>query len=220
MRKEIVKRLDYTNELLEELLVQLALMQDNFFRAIGEYLDITIVNDFDNFEFSYTLKDTLQDMLYELYQKIDKETNPLSEQNAAEFNAALTNVRNNTFIGSAYELTETLPDKINNSLTTDSSPVLTFKTAAVKNSFFEIPAREYSIDFSWYAPFKGVGDTVISCFIYLGFLIAFFKRLPEIIHGAGIIRDFYSDFEESKINDQMASDFYNTLVDHNGRDEF
>lgn len=220
MRKEIVKRLDYTNQLLDELLVQLALMQDNFFRAIGEYLDITIVNDFDNYEFSYTLKDTLQDMLYELYQKIDKETNPLSEQNAAEFNAALTNFRDNTFIGSAYELTDTLPDKINNAFTSDSSPVLTFKTAAVKNSFFEIPAREYSIDFSWYAPFKGVGDTVISCFIYLGFLIAFFKRLPEIIHGAGVAHDYYTEFYDAKINDQMASDFYNTLSDNNGRDEF
>lgn len=61
-----------------------------------------------------------------------------------------------------------------------------------------MPAKTYSIDFSWWAPFKGTADTLISAFMYLGFLIIFFKRLPEIIHGAGIARDSYNDFQEAR----------------------
>lgn len=41
------------------------------------------------------------------------------------------------------------------------------------------------IDFSWYADYKDFGDDVICIFCYLGFLWNIFKRLPDIIQGAG-----------------------------------
>ena len=44
----------------------------------------------------------------------------------------------------------------------------------------------------------GTADALISAFMYLGFLIILFKRLPEILHGAGVIRDNYNDFQEAR----------------------
>lgn len=41
------------------------------------------------------------------------------------------------------------------------------------------------IDFSWYDNYREFGDTVICMFCYLGFIWNIFKRLPDIIQGAG-----------------------------------
>lgn len=41
------------------------------------------------------------------------------------------------------------------------------------------------IDLSWYDRYRDYGDSVICMFCYLGFLWNIFKRLPDIIQGAG-----------------------------------
>jgi hypothetical protein len=162
-------------------------------------------------------------VLLDVYKTIDNTINPRSEDNAEAFDAALTNVKDNTFIGSAYEVVDTVPNDIKNSLITDSSPVLTFTSAGVKGKYYSLPAKSYSIDFSWYAPFKSVGDTVVSCFMYLGFLVALWKRLPEIIHGAGVTFVGGVEFHENQlndmINDTMANDYYEHLKSNGGYDD-
>lgn len=55
------------------------------------------------------------------------------------------------------------------------------------------------IDFSWYDDYKEFGDTVICMFCYLGFLWNIFKRLPDIIQGAGA-----SSYSINMINDIQA----------------
>ena len=205
---------------------QLAYWQKALSLYFGFDFDFDFSKDLEDAEnmFSYNIKQTLKDVLLDVYKTIDNYTNPRSEDNVEAFNAALTNVKDNTFIGSAYEVVDTVPNDIKNALTTDSSPVLTFKTSGVSNSYFSIPAKSYSINFSWYAPYKGVGDTVISCFMYLGFLVAFWKRLPEIIHGAGVTfvggADFYENQMNDKINDTMANDYYEHLKSNGGIDDF
>ena len=164
------------------------------------------------------------DVLLEVNQKIEDKVNPLSENNSAAFEGAITNIKDNTFIGSANEMVTTFPEELKGALNKDSSPVLQFTTAGVSNSYFSLPAKKHSIDFSWYAPFKGTADTVISAFMYLGFLIAFWKRLPEIIHGAGVMYVGQAEFHESQFNDRvsdtMANDYYEQLVSHDGYDDF
>ena len=181
---------------------QLAYWQKALSLYFGFDFDFDFSKDLEDAEnmFSYNIKQTLKDVLLDVYKTIDNYTNPQSEDNKEAFEAALTNVKDNTFIGSAYTIADTVPNDIKNALTTDSSPVLTFKTAGVSNSYFSIPAKSYSIDFSWYAPFKSVGDSVVSCFMYLGFLIAFIKRLPEIIHGAGVMYDSTAEFHDYPLN--------------------
>lgn len=138
------------------------------------------------------------EVLLEVNQKIEDKVNPLSENNSAAFEGAITNIKDNTFIGSANEMVTTFPEELKGALNKDSSPVLQFKTVAVKNSYFSLPAKTYSIDFSFWAPFKGTADALISAFMYLGFLIILFKRLPEILHGSGVVRDNYNDFKEAR----------------------
>ena len=163
------------------------------------------------------------EVLLEVNQKIEDKVNPLSENNSAAFEGAITNIKDNTFIGSANEMVTTFPEELKGALNKDSSPVLQFTTAGVSNSYFSLPAKKHSIDFSWYAPFKGTADTVISAFMYLGFLIAFWKRLPEIIHGAGVMYVGQAEFHESQFNDRvsdiMANDYYEQFVSHDGYDD-
>lgn len=162
---------------------------------------------------------SFQEVMLDVLQQFEDLSNPLSENNKESFDAAITNFNENTFIGSANELITTFPGELTNALTKDSSPVLQFKTASASNSYFSLPARTFSIDFSWYAPFKGTADTVISAFIYIGFIIAFIKRLPEILHGAGIIRDSYNNFQEAQFNNDISNDTYQYLVDNGGYDD-
>lgn len=198
----------------------------NFQKALASYFGFDLTLDINGYNtdpskaFSFSIKKTFKEVLLDVYKTIDNTINPRSEDNAEAFDAALTNVKDNTFIGSAFTIADTVPNDIKNALTTDSSPVLTFKTAGVSNSYFSIPAKSYSLDFSWYAPYKGVGDTVISCFMYLGFmylgfLVAFWKRLPEIIHGAGVTFVAGAEFHENQLNDMvndtMANDYYEYL---------
>lgn len=163
------------------------------------------------------------EVLLEVNQQIEDKVNPLSENNSVAFEGAITNIKDNTFIGSANEMVTTFPEELKGALNKDSSPVLQFTTAGVSNSYFSLPAKKYSIDFSFYAPFKGTADTVISAFMYLGFLIAFWKRLPEIIHGAGVMYVGQAEFHESQFNDRvsdtMANDYYEQLVSHDGYDD-
>lgn len=201
----------------------------NFQKALASYFGFDLTLDINGYNtdpskaFSFSIKETFKEVLLDVYKTIDNTINPRSEDNSAAFDAALTNVKDNTFIGSAFTIADTVPNDIKNALTTDSSPVLTFKTAGVSNSYYSIPAKSYSVDFSWYAPYKGVGDAVVSCFMYLGFLVAFWKRLPEIIHGSGVAFigsvEFYENQMNDKINDTMANDYYEHLkstVDSNG----
>lgn len=138
------------------------------------------------------------EVLLDVHQQIEDKVNPLSPNNSEAFDSSINNIKDNTFFGSANEMVTTFPEQLKSSLSKDSSPVLQFKTVAVKNSYFSLPAKTYSIDFSFWAPFKGTADALISAFMYLGFLIILFKRLPEILHGAGVVRDNYNDFQEAR----------------------
>ena len=190
----------------------------NFQKALASYFGFDLTLDINGYNtdpskaFSFSIKETFKEVLLDVYKTIDNTINPRSEDNAEAFDAALTNVKDNTFIGSAYEVVDTVPNDIKNALTTDSSPVLTFKTAGVSNSYYSIPAKSYSVDFSWYAPFKGVGDTVVSCFMYLGFLFVFFKRLPEILHGSGILYVGSVDFNENNLEDYFKNENLGNFV--------
>lgn len=175
---------------------------------------------FEKKSFSEVLKETL----LEVQKEIDNQVNPLSDDNKESYTAAVDNLKKTTFVGSAYDVVETFPKKLNEAFNADSRSVLQFTTAGTKNSYFSLPARTYSIDFSWYKPFKPTADVVISAFIYLGFAIAFFKRLPEIIQGAGVVYTGQVNFNESRlyeqVNDTMANNYYDYLVNNGGIDDF
>lgn len=71
----------------------------------------------------------------------------------------------------------------------DMSSVITDEKNTPKLAI-NIKSKYYSgsinvVDLSWYAPYKEYGDSIICMFCYLSFLWNIFKRLPDIIQGAG-----------------------------------
>ena len=52
------------------------------------------------------------------------------------------------------------------------------------------------IDFSWYAPYKELGDTIICCFAYAFFYWRIFIHLSDIISGSGGSVDMYSEAQD------------------------
>lgn len=58
------------------------------------------------------------------------------------------------------------------------------------------------VDLSWYDQYREYGDTIICMFCYLSFLWNIFKRLPDIIQGAGASSyslDMMNDIQAYKI---------------------
>ena len=56
-----------------------------------------------------------------------------------------------------------------------------------------IPEGDYVLlDLSWYSRFKPKVDDFLSVFLWLGYIWILFKRLPDIISGAGMITDMQS----------------------------
>ena len=154
---EYVNNIISSIDRISEYLVDIIFQNNNFHQAMGEYFGFDIIfnpdgEDVENW-FTHSIKSTFKEVLLDVYHTIDNYTNPQSEDNKVAFESALTNVKDNTFIGSAYEVVDTVPNDIKNALTTDSSPVLTFTSAGVKGKYYSLPAKSYSIDFSWYAPF-------------------------------------------------------------------
>lgn len=182
----------------------------------NEWQDVDMLNGFRSFYWTFSENDfsvVLKNVLLDVHDEINKQVNPVSDDNKANFDLALQAVKTNTFIGSAYDVVDTFPKKIESALNSDSRSVLQFSTAGVKNSYFSLPARTYSIDFGWYKPFKAYGDVVVGAFIYLGFALAFFKRLPEIIQGSGVVYSGFNNFEENR-------DFMNYVKEENLDVEF
>ena len=54
---------------------------------------------------------------------------------------------------------------------------------------FKLGNKTVTIDMSWYAPYKSTGDLLIAGAIWARSLWNIYRRLPEILHGAGMIAD-------------------------------
>lgn len=154
---------------------------------------------------------SLEDFILNIYDKIEVQTNPLHEDNVDEFNATLDLIKTDTFIGSFYQINDEYMPNIVNSLQGNSTSVITFETAGVSNSFYTIPAKSITIDMSWYLPYKKYGDMVLGGFMWLGFLYVLWKRIPDIISGAGVITDDIHSLNEPDISND------NYVVAANGR---
>ena len=53
----------------------------------------------------------------------------------------------------------------------------------------------YILDMTWYTRFKPTVDAVIIAFSYIGFIFLVYKRMPDIISGAGAITEDADDIE-------------------------
>lgn len=67
-----------------------------------------------------------------------------------------------------------------------SPPVITVNLGSAAGKY-NLGNQTVTLDFSWYAPYKSMVDQLLGAFIWANFLWNIFKRLPDIINGAGMV---------------------------------
>lgn len=71
-------------------------------------------------------------------------------------------------------------------------PTLSFTISKTKGRYtFE--ETEIVLDFEWYAPYKEYVDTFLGAVIWVCFIYRMYKRLPDIIAGAGMVTEIVPD---------------------------
>ena len=159
------------------------------------------------------------EVLLDVHNKIQDEVNPLSEKNKGEFDSNIEKLKNDTAVGSALELKDGIQNLYSNISGATPTASLNVNLLPVKFYGASVPAKTIKIDFSWYAPYR---DTVLSLwrfFLWVGYLYVLFKQIPSILQGFGLITDHRIEMQDIAINDHMADDYYQMLVNNNGVDD-
>lgn len=141
--------------------------------------------------FDTVIKDTLLDV----HNQIEDLTNPMSENNKAEYDANIDKIKTDTVIGSAYDIKDGISNLYNNVANANSTAVISVNTLPV--SFFGIsfPAHSINIDLSWFSPYRDFTLSLWRFIIWVGYIYLLFKRLPDIINGAGMVSEGKADFD-------------------------
>lgn len=156
---------------------------------------------------------SLKDFVLDIVDEVEKQTNPLHEDNQAEFDSALTNLKTNTFIGSIDSIVnDTMPELLQH--INGSTSTFVFYTAGVSTDLYSIPSSKIVLDMSWYAPFKQYGDMIISGFMWLFYLIMLFRHLPDILNGAGLHFEGHSNVDEPVVRDNFVVDDNGVVLKH------
>lgn len=177
-------------------------------------------NDWANFWESFndlSLHDFIVNTFNEIYTTIQDEVNPLTENNQDNYYATVDSFYTDTFIGSLRTLgTETVPTIVDS--LSGQNAKWSFTTAAVKNSYYSLPAHTITLDLSWYLNYKSYGDMVISGFLWLGYIWLLFKRAPAIIHGEAMVADNINTMFDSPQETTMETT--NITLDSAGNEIF
>ena len=65
-----------------------------------------------------------------------------------------------------------------------SSPSISISTGGGSFLGVSLPSV-FTLDCSWYAPYKGLGDTIVTAFCYVVFIWKMFITMPNTINGVG-----------------------------------
>ena len=63
---------------------------------------------------------------------------------------------------------------------------------------YDYGGKEKMLDLSWYQKYKANVDTLISGFLWLGFLWLLFKRTAAIIQGGEMLAEYSHDFSQGR----------------------
>lgn len=159
------------------------------------------------------------EVLLDVHNKIQDEVNPLSDNNKDDFNANIDKLKSDTAVGSALELKEGVQTLYSNISGATPTASLNVNLLPVKFYGASIPSKTIKIDFSWYAPYRDTALSLWRFFLWTAYLFVLFKQIPSIIQGFGVITDHSIEMQEIAINDHMADDYYQMLVNNNGVDD-
>lgn len=159
------------------------------------------------------------EVLLDVHQKIEDLANPLSENNKGEFDSNIEKLKSDTAVGSALELKDGVQNLYTN--VSGASPTASLNVNLLPVKFFgaSVPAKTIKIDFSWYAPYRDTALSLWRFFLWTAYLFVLFKQIPSILQGFGLVTDHRLEMQEIAINDHMADDYYQMLVNNNGVDD-
>lgn len=159
------------------------------------------------------------EVLLDVHNKIQDEVNPLSEKNKGEFDSNIEKLKSDTAVGSALELKDGIQNLYSNISGATPTASLNVNLLPVKFYGASVPAKTIKIDFSWYAPYRDTSLSLWRFFLWIGYLYVLFKQIPSILQGFGLITDHRIEMQDIAINDHMADDYYQMLVNNNGVDD-
>lgn len=171
-----------------------------------------------NFFTSFAYK-SFQDVLLDVHQQIEDLTNPLSDKNKGEFDNNMEKLKSDTAVGSALELKDGVQNLYSNISGASPTASLNVNLLPVKFYGASVPAKTIKIDFSWYAPYRDIALSLWRFFLWTAYLFVLFKQIPSILQGFGLITDHRIEMQDIAINDHMAYDYYQMLVNNNGVDD-
>lgn len=96
------------------------------------------------------------------------------------------------FINSISGYGEHLLNMLQNASGT-KAPVITINLGSYRGSYGWGSAGVVTLDFSWYAEYKSLVDNLLAGIIWARWLWSVYKRIPEIIHGQGMVADHVID---------------------------
>lgn len=127
---------------------------------------VSYINPFSENFFGYKLIELIRDLFKLLFIPSEERITALTNTVTSKFN----------FIDTIKLSVSSLINVVNN---VGNAPVLNIKYGATKYNASGV----FSLDFSFYAPFKGYGDIVITGFVYAMFIWRIFVKLPGIVSG-------------------------------------
>ena len=97
------------------------------------------------------------------------------------------------------DISETM-DSLKNLITgvTDTTPVIEADLSLHNSEKYDYGSGKVAVmDFTWYAPYKGVADVVIVAIAYALFFWKLYIRLPSIISGSSAIIDLDTNTKDN-----------------------
>lgn len=137
----------------------------------------------------------------------------MSDNNKPQFDALVTSFKSDTAVGSMITLKDSVKTMFDGVASAEPKASINVDTLAVNFCGMKIPSYTIKIDFSWYERIRTQALYLWRFFLWMGYIFILWKRIPDIINGAGVITDISNADITSGAAESIS---YSTTVDDNG----
>jgi hypothetical protein len=157
---------------------------------------------------------SFQNVMIDIKTQIDDSVNPVSENNKPQFDALVTSFKSDTAVGSMITLKDSAKTMFDSVTSAEPKASINVDTLAVDFCGMKIPSYTIKIDFSWYERIRAEALYLWRFFLWMGYIFILWKRIPDIINGAGVITDLGNPADSAI--DMSESVSYSVTVDDFG----
>lgn len=176
--------------------------------------EIAIYNGWFNF-FSAFGDVTLHDYIMNIVDEIERQTNPVSDDNKDNFEAALLRFQTTTIVSDFNKVSDAGNSVLEALQSASPTSHLYFTTLPATFFGVSIPAYSIDLDFSWYGRYREQAHNVLSAFMWISWLFLIWRRIPAIISGAPMdIFSQHDDVPDVVSTDHITVDDRGTVTSH------